>query len=53
MGTKIFIKLDVRQAYHHVYMAPSYEYKMAFKIHYGLFEYLVMPIGLTNELAQF
>lgn len=53
VGAKIFTKLDVRQAYYCVQMAPRYEFKMAFKICYGIFEYLLMPFGLTNALAQF
>lgn len=53
LGSKIFTKLDVRQAYHRVRMALGHEYKTAFKTCYDLSEYLVMPFGLTNALAQF
>ena len=53
VGSTIFTKLDIRQAYHRVRMAMEHEYKMAFKTRYGLFEYLMMLFGLTNALAQF
>ena len=53
VGSTIFTKLDISQAYHQVHMAVGHEYKMTFKTHYGLFEYLVMPFGLTNAPAQF
>jgi hypothetical protein len=52
-GAKIFTKLDIRQAYHRICMAPGHKFKKAFKTRYGLFEYLVMPFGLINALAQF
>ena len=53
VGATIFTKLDVRQAYHQVRMAPGHKLKMALKSRYGLFKYLVMPFGLTNAPAQF
>ena len=34
-------------------MALGHKFKMAFKTRYGLFEYLVIPFGLTNAPAQF
>ena len=53
VGSTIFTKLDIRQAYHQVRMVVRHEYKTAFKTRYGLFEYLVMPFGLTSAPTQF
>jgi len=43
----------MRQAYYRIRMALGHEFKTAFKIQYGLSEYLVMPFGLTNAPVQF
>lgn len=42
VGAKIFTKLGVREAYHHVEMTSNPEFKMAFNTRYGHFEYLIM-----------
>ena len=34
-------------------MAPGDEYKTAFRTHSGLYEFTVMPLGLTNAPASF
>lgn len=34
-------------------MAAGHHFKIAFKTHYGLFEYLVMSFDLTNDPAYF
>ena len=53
VGSTIFTKLDIRQAYHWVHMAMGHEYKTALKTYYGLFEYLVMPFGLKMHPLNF
>jgi hypothetical protein len=53
MKAKIFIKLNLKDAYHHVRIYDNYKWKIAFKTCYGHFKYLVMPFKLTNALITF
>ena len=50
---RYFTKLDIKDAYYLVRMAEGEEWKTAFQTRYGLFESLVMPMGLTNAPATF
>jgi hypothetical protein len=47
------MKLDITDAYNHIRIADGEEWKTAFRMKFGHFEYLVMLFGLTNALALF
>jgi transposase InsO family protein len=49
----VFSRFDVRNAYHRMRIKHGHEWKTAFRTRYGLFEYLVVPFGLTNAPAAF
>jgi hypothetical protein len=47
------MKLDLRHAYHLLWIAPGDESKTAFRTRYGSYQFRVVPEGLTNVLATF
>jgi hypothetical protein len=50
---EIFTSLDLKDAYWLVRIREGDEWKTAFRTRYGLFEYLIMPFGLTNCPGNF
>src|SRR5260221_751787 len=50
---RIYSKIDLKHAYHLVWIAEGDEPKTAFRMHYGSYEWQVMPFSLTNTPVDF
>jgi len=52
-GANIINKMDLKSGFHLIQISLRYEKYTVFRTRFGLFEYTVMPCGLTNAPTTF